>query len=124
MLTPKREAFAQAVANGKTQADAYREAFTSSLNWKPDSVHQKASTLAADVKVQSRVAELREILTSKQLWSREDSVNTLKSIIESSDKASDTISAVKELNSMHGYNAPSKHEHSGAIGVIINVGFD
>ena len=123
MLTPKREAFAQAVANGKTQADAYREAFNAA-NMKPETIWSKASELMADGKVAARVEELRELLASKQLWSREDSVNTLKSIIESSDKASDTISAVKELNSMHGYNAPSKHEHSGAIGVVINVGFD
>ena len=27
MLTPKQEVFAQAVAGGKTQADAYREAY-------------------------------------------------------------------------------------------------
>ena len=123
MLTLKREAFAQAVANGKTQADAYREAFNAA-NMKPETIWSKASELMADGKVAARVEELRELLASKQLWSREDSVNTLKSIIESSDKASDTISAVKELNSMHGYNAPSKHEHSGAVGVIINVGFD
>ena len=123
MLTPKREAFAQAVANGKTQADAYREAFNAA-NMKPETIWSKASELMADGKVAARVEELRELLASKQLWSREDNVNTLKSIIESSDKASDTISAVKELNSMHGDNAPSKHEHSGAIGVVINVGFD
>lgn len=58
MLTPKREAFAAALARGLSQAAAYREAFPSSLTWKDASVWQRASALAADVKVQSRVAEL------------------------------------------------------------------
>lgn len=59
-LSPQREKFAVAVASGKTQSDAYREAYPGSLNWKPESVHEKASVLAADVKVSARIKELRE----------------------------------------------------------------
>jgi len=55
-----QEKFAIAVASGKTQADAYREAYPKSKGWKPESVHEKASTLARNVKVQSRIDELRK----------------------------------------------------------------
>ena len=59
-LTAKQEAFAAGVAAGLTQAEAYRQAFPNSKRWKEESVWQRASKLAADVKVRSRVQELRE----------------------------------------------------------------
>lgn len=63
-LTPQQEKFAMGVASGKTQADAYREAYPRSKDWKDGSVHTKASLLMAEVKVQQRVAELRERITN------------------------------------------------------------
>jgi phage terminase small subunit len=58
MLTAKREAFAAGLAQGLSQAEAYRRAFPSSLAWKDASVWDKASKLAANVEVRQRVAEL------------------------------------------------------------------
>lgn len=57
-LTPQQEAFATNLASGMTQAQAYRQAYPKSQKWKDKSVHERASHLAANVKVQSRVAEL------------------------------------------------------------------
>lgn len=57
-LTPQREAFAAAVAQGMTQAAAYRIAYPKSVAWKDETVWSKASVLAADVKVAARVADL------------------------------------------------------------------
>lgn len=57
-LTPKQEAFAVAMAAGETQAGAYRIAYPRSMKWKEASVWQKASVLAGNVNVRSRVAEL------------------------------------------------------------------
>ena len=59
-LTPKQEAFATGIAAGLSQAEAYRQAFPNSKGWKDESIWQRASKLAADAKVQSRVQELRE----------------------------------------------------------------
>lgn len=59
-LTPKQEAFAQAVASGMSQSDAYRAAYTVRETTKPDSVNQAASKVMADPKVASRVEELRK----------------------------------------------------------------
>lgn len=64
-LTPKQEKFAQEVAKGKTQADAYRASFAVRPNTKPESVQQSASKLMADPKVSSRVEELRERVAAK-----------------------------------------------------------
>lgn len=59
-LTVQQETFARAVSIGKSQADAYREAYPRSLQWKDKSVHEKASAMAAQAKVMARVAFLRE----------------------------------------------------------------
>lgn len=56
--TPKRERFAQEVARGKSQADAYRIAFNAE-RMKPDTIHKRASELMADGWVAGRVKELQ-----------------------------------------------------------------
>ena len=61
-LTAKQEAFAQAVASGKTQADAYRLAFNATKST-DKSVWELASTLMANVKVASRVEAIRAPVT-------------------------------------------------------------
>ena len=80
MLTPKREAFAQAVASGKNQSDAYRIAFRVREGTKPESVNQAASKIMADVNVASRVAELREPIIEKVRMTLEGHLEDLKSL--------------------------------------------
>lgn len=58
-LTAKQERFAQVVASGRNQSDAYREAYDAA-NMKPASINVNASKLMADAKVAQRVAELRQ----------------------------------------------------------------
>jgi hypothetical protein len=59
-LTPKQEAFAQAVASGMSQSDAYRAAYKVRESTKPETVNQQASRIMADRKVAARVDELRK----------------------------------------------------------------
>lgn len=59
-LTPQREAFAAALAQGMTQAAAYRIAYPRSKNWTDKTVWSKASALAADGLVVARAAELSQ----------------------------------------------------------------
>jgi phage terminase small subunit len=63
-LTAKQEAFAQAVASGKSQAEAYRTVYNAEKS-KPETVHSKASVLMANGKVAARVAELRKPVAEK-----------------------------------------------------------
>jgi hypothetical protein len=60
-LTPQQEAFAQALASGADQSGAYRTAFRRSRGWRPKSVWEHASRLAANGKVQARVDALGAI---------------------------------------------------------------
>lgn len=130
-LTFKQEAFVQAVANGKSQSDAYRSAYNAK-KMKPETIWENASRLMSDSKVATRLNELKEQLAKQELWTREDSVRTLKEVLADPEaRAGDRTGAIKVLNEMHGYNAPKKLEHSGPDGgaipqslVIQIVGFE
>lgn len=120
-LTAKQESFAQAIASGLNQSDAYRSAYSAG-GMKAATINVKASQLAADGKVAVRLAELRTKLQDKALWTRERSVKVLADIADSSEsKAGEVVNAVKELNSMHGFNAPTKHELDVTFPRTINV---
>lgn len=106
MLTAKQEDFAQAIASGKTQADAYRLAYDAE-NMKESTLWSNASRLMADSKVTARVEELRKWLEKKELWTREMSVKALIGAYKEGNPTA-KIAAVKELNAMHGFNAPTK----------------
>lgn len=77
-LSPQREAFARAIAKGGTQADAYREAYPVAKKWKDKSVHEKASALMKDVKVMSRVEELRAKVVAKVVLTVENLIAELE----------------------------------------------
>ena len=114
-LTAKQEAFAQGIADGLNQSDAYRSAYNAG-KMKDNVINVAASKLMRDHKVSIRVSELREELANKSLWTREQSVAVLIDVISEGDsKAGDKISAVKVLNEMQGFNAPAKVELSGAV---------
>lgn len=127
-LTPQQELFAQGVAAGKSQAEAYRVAYPKALKWAPETVWNRASALMRDSEVVARVEAIRAELAERGLWTREQSARALISIINrkaidettgleiQAAKDKDIISAVKELNAMHGFNAPQKIEHTGADG--------
>jgi phage terminase small subunit len=116
-LTAQQEKFCQAIADGMTQADAYRTAYKAG-NMKDEVIYVKASELAKDGKVAVRVSELKSVLADAALWTRQDSVKTLKQIAEalgSDSKPNEVVAAVKELNAMHGFNEPVKLDISGKI---------
>lgn len=57
-ISARQEAFAAGVAQGMSQAEAYRRAYPRSTAWKDESVWQCASRLMADIKVRSRIDDL------------------------------------------------------------------
>ena len=120
-LTAQQEKFAQAIASGMNQSDAYRAAYNTSKT-KPNVIHVKASQLAADGKVLIRLKQLQSALEKKALWTREDSVTALAAIAHGSEaRANEIVSAIKELNAMHGFNEPTKHELALTFPKVINV---
>ena len=110
-LTPKQEKFAQNVAKGMTFSDAYRNSYDAS-KMVDETVHKRASELAQKGEIAGRIDKLKEQLSERQLWSREDSIKKLIEVM-SDARPNDVIAAIKELNNMHGFDSPSKIELSG-----------
>ena len=110
-LTAKQETFCQGIADGLGQADSYRAAYDAE-GMKDNVIYARASELMKNGKVTDRIKELRSEVQEKQLWSREMSVKALVQAYREGSGAV-KVSAVKELNAMHGYNEPSKLNISG-----------
>lgn len=76
MLTAKRQAFAQAIANGQSQAAAYRSAFDAA-RMSPPAVWTEASQLVRNPEVARRIGELKaasEELRQTMLVGREEAI--------------------------------------------------
>jgi hypothetical protein len=114
-LTAKQELFAQGIADGLGQADAYRMAYDSKTASEA-SIYVQASNLMKNSKVALRVDELKSQVVEKQLWTREMSVKGLIQayrIAQDAKTSTGMTAAVKELNVMHGFNEPTKLSITG-----------
>ncbi len=79
-LTPKQERFAQEVASGQSLADAYRAAYKVRPTTKDESIWQAASRIMADIKVASRVDELRQVAAKAAILTLESHLDDLKAL--------------------------------------------
>jgi hypothetical protein len=95
LLTPKQETFALAVASGKTQSDAYREAFNVRPTTKPETVNQQASRLMADCNISARVEELRKPIANKAMITLESHIERLKELSELAIEQGQIAAAIK-----------------------------
>lgn len=118
-LTPKQEKFAQYIADGMSQADAYRTAYDVSASTKASTVQVNASKLMSDTNISLRVEELRKQLSDISVWSRADSVEVLSTIARGAESTNmERISSVKELNAMHGFNKTTL-DHTSSDGTFM-----
>jgi phage terminase small subunit len=94
-LTPKQEAFAQAVASGMTQADAYRSAYNAD-KMKPETIQNSAYKLMQDGDITARIEELRAPIAAKAqitLESHLDDLLRLRRMAEDNNDIKAAISA-------------------------------
>lgn len=113
----RHERFAQEyVTNGGNATEAYRSA-----GYKPDNADAKAFRLLGNVGIKTRISYLRREYLDH--WREEyygevkNNVETLRQIRDNKGaKNSDRISAVRTMNDMVGFNAPTKQEVTGADG--------
>lgn len=122
-LTPKRESFAQAVASGMSQADAYRAAFDAS-RMKPETIQSAASRLMADSKVSARVEEIRAPIVQKAQITLESHLERLKQLSEKAEREgqfSAAISAEVSRGKASGLYT-EKIDHSSSDGSMTPAG--
>ena len=99
----RHEKFAQCLASGMSQRNAYRVAFPNSNRWKDETVDSKASVLAKNDKVLERLRELAEQSTTEAVMNATQRKEWLTSIIRSeSEETKDKLKAVDILNRMEG----------------------
>lgn len=89
----RHERFAQLVAAGKTQTEAYREAYPRSLAWKDKTVWENGSRLAA--KVAGRIAELQRAAASAAVCTAREMQERLSRQFRSLDEAGEVEAMVK-----------------------------
>jgi hypothetical protein len=118
LTNSKWEKFAQLVASGKSETDAYYESYK---------VKNKMGAMAnghrlmKNAIVRARIEFLQSENASKCAISREEAMNILADIARNADSSRDKISAVAELNKMNGWNK-DKEQTSVADSIVINLG--
>lgn len=99
----RHEKFAQGLANGLSQRNAYRAAFPTSEKWKDETVDSKASLLAKNDKVLARLKELADKATNETIMSATKRKEWLTQVIKSElEETKDKLKAVDLLNKMEG----------------------
>lgn len=102
MLTAKQELFARKVAEGMSQADAYRSAY-STKRYTEKSIWENASKLANDTKVLSRITELREQLANESIMTAQERLKWLTDVMKDPDTPLDTkLKVSDQMNKMQG----------------------
>ncbi len=102
MLTAKQEKFVQEIIAGKSQADAYRSAYDAK-KMSDKTIYEKASLLAGQDKIRTRLDELREQLSNENIMSAQKRMEWLTELIKSSEASnSDKLKALDILNKMDG----------------------
>ena len=76
-LTDKQERFIQELIKGKSQREAYKIAYTTSVKWLDKSVDEKASALMSNVKVQARYNLIKDRLIKE---AEDDCIITAKQV--------------------------------------------
>jgi len=126
LKNPKHERFAQAVALNTPAAQAYRDHVASDPNGNALSIDPRASKLANDDKVKTRIEELRakvaEKADKKFDLSKDRWLEKLARIAASAEEVADfsaATGALREIGKGAGHYAPEKVEHSGVTEIVI-----
>lgn len=89
-LTKQQEVFVNEMVKGSTQRQAYIKAYPSKKDWKESSLDVEASKLFKKSKVRQRFDELlytaREHEQKNTMWTREESIETLRYVIDINKK--------------------------------------
>ena len=101
MLTAKQEQFAKGIAEGMSQADAYRSAYSTD-NMKDSTIWENASRLMNDSKVLARVKELRDLIAKDTIMTAQQRKEWLTKVINSEEDINAKLKAIDIMNKMEG----------------------
>ena len=102
MLTAKQEKFCLNIINGMSQADAYRDAYPG-IRMSDKTVWERASVLAKNNKVLTRIAELRDELAKPSIMTAEERLEWLTTVVKDDEQVIDVrLKASDQMNKMQG----------------------
>lgn len=113
ILDVKKEKYCQARSEGKSQRQAYLDAYPSSRKWKPETVDSKACNLEKDSKVSARLRELAEENQKAAGLTRKKLLDKLENIINTEDvtfKGNEVLKAIEIYADMCGYRQPESED--------------
>ena len=130
-LTPKQEKFVQALIAGKSQREAYKEAYNAT-RMKDATIDSKAYLLFNKDYIRARYNELLEEHKNKALYTREEAVNDLIWIKEEAKQdilkngirqANSTtyINSIKELATLNDLYPDKKNKNIEDDDMIIKI---
>lgn len=120
-LTAKQEQFALNLFKGLSQRDAYIQAGYSS-NQKSSSIDEVASRLTANIKIVSRLSELRASAAGSDIADVVERKRKLTEILRKSEAEANVIRAIAEHNKMDGSYAPEQKAIQGEITIKVVYG--
>lgn len=102
MLTPKQEKFVRGIIEGKSQADAYRSAY-SAKNMSDNAIYREASLLMSSPKITQRLNELRNDMITPAIMSAQERLKWLTELVNSEEETTaDKLKACEIMNKMTG----------------------
>lgn len=117
-LTPKQEKFAQCVASGMNQSDAYRAAYNVKEDTTPASVNQQAYELMQDLDISYRIEHLRKPIAERVGRTLEQHIERMAELSRlalEADEHSAAIKAEENVGKVLGYYV-NKTELTGRNG--------
>ena len=85
-LSSQQEKFVEGILEGKTQYQAYIDAYPRAKNWQRNSVDCNASQLMEDTKIKQRLLELGWREKKKIEWTRNKALETINYVMEMNKK--------------------------------------
>jgi phage terminase small subunit len=107
-LNPRQQIFADAILAGERVSDAYRKAGYSAKD--PVQVSRKAGEVLRAKKVQAYIDANQNILESKKILTRMESLKILAGIARTAKTGDTRIRAIAQASKMQGHDAPQKIE--------------
>lgn len=102
MLTANQEKFVQCIIEGKSQAEAYREAYPKQRS-ADKTIWEAASRLMANSKVNARIRELRDQLAKPSIMSAQERMEWLTNLVKSDEEGTnEKLKAIDIMNKMQG----------------------
>lgn len=102
MLTAKQEQFAKGIAEGMSQADAYRSAY-SCKNMSDNAIYREASLLVSDPKISQRLKELTAMAAKPTIMNAQRRKEWLTEVINNPEvDINARLKASDQLNKMEG----------------------